>query len=270
MKSYVFVGGTGGIGLAAAKVLAPGAAILVVGRDRTRGERAERLLREAGAIEALWQPAELRSMAGVQAAAAAIGAWKPRIDGLVHSAMVLDLRQPRQHTLDGYDLAYGLQYLARARLNLALRDVLAASGDGRIVHIAAQPPRGLIPNLDDLQFERRRWSLMASLMSSQVLGFLHAQEATRRWRELPVSISLACVGPTQTEAIRSQPWWARALYAVIATSPERSAANVVRLLTAEQPYKGVATLSARRFSPMLIDYDPALAERVWEQTLANA
>ncbi|WP_394840508.1 hypothetical protein LVJ94_17290 [Pendulispora rubella] len=174
----------------------------------------------------------------------------------------------RRTTVDGYEHAFGLQYLARLGLNLKLADAVASSGDGRILHISAKPPAALVPNLDDLQFERRGWRLFGSLMSSQVLGFLHVQEAARRRHERPIHIAIACVGPTMTEAIRREAWWVRALYTVIATTPERSAANAVRFLLEDnvRPASGAAFLNPRRYQRSPIAYDAVLAANVWNLT----
>ncbi len=263
--NMVFVGGSGGIGLAAASAVARrGAAVLLVGRDRARGERAAQIVRAAGAAEATWQQADISSVAGVARAADDIRAWRPALHGLVHSAMTSNFK--RSTTPDGFELAFGLQYLARYALNRALADLLAASGDGRIVHVGAKAPRGLLPDLSDLQFERRKWALLRALMSSQVLGYLHVQEAARRWRDQPVTATIACVGPTMTDTIRRQSWWVRALYKAIATTPELSAQNVVRLLATPdaRPLSGTALFRPKRFQATPLAYDAALATQVWQ------
>lgn len=197
-------------------------------------------------------------------AVARIRAARPVIHGLVHSAMTVSFR--RATTADGFELAFGLQYLARYALNRALVGELAASGDGRIVHVGGKAPSGLLPDLDDPQFERRRWSLLPALMSSQVLGYLHVQEAASRWRGLPVTASIACVGMTRTQNAMSGPFWVRALYSVAAVTPERSAENVVRLLTAADASEahGAVLFDPKRFAPTPLAYDAALARRAWE------
>lgn len=71
-----------------------------------------------------------------------------------------------------------------------------------------------------------------------------------------------------TGSLRGQPWWARALYAVIATTPERSAVDAVRFLLADDVRHacGAAFTSPRRYEPVPIAYDPALASRLWALT----
>src|SRR5690606_27562736 len=138
----------------------------------------------------------------------------------------------KQVTADGFEFAFALQYVARAALNRLLVERLAASGDGRIVHLAGDAPGLFKPDLDDLQFERRKWGFYKSLLGTHILGFLHIQEAARRWRELPVALTATCVGPTKTKAMLDprMPLSMR-LMGRFGTTPEVSAANAVRALT---------------------------------------
>lgn len=263
--NMVFIGGATGIGFAAAQAVARrGASVFVVVRDPSRARAAAQALREAGAPEAGWAAADVSTVAGIERAVAAITSWRGALHGLVHSAMTVKFLR-RAQTDDGLELAFGLQYLARHALNRALLAPLAASGDGRIVHVRGKAPAGTLPDLDDLQFERRRWSLVASLMSSQVLGYLHVQEATRRWRALPVSATIACVGMTRTKGTSELPWGLRHLYHLFSATPERAAENVVRALTIADagPLRGAAFFDPRRPVATTLDHDPALAAAAW-------
>lgn len=262
MKNFVFVGGSRGIGRVAALKVARGNSVLIVSRGRARGEATVKELREAGA-QADWVEADLSSTAGVTKAASDVKAWKSSIDGLVHSAMDVDLRAGRTITVDGFDLPYAMQFHARALMNAELINSLAASGDGRVVHVAAAPPKNTVPQFDDLHFKTRKWALMKSLMSSQMLGLLHVQASAKRWADLPVAVSAVCVGATKTESIAQQAWWVRALYSVIATTTERSAQNVVRFLTDEQRWPGTATLNWKTFEPTPLRYSEEWSERAW-------
>lgn len=85
--NIAFVGGSGGIGLAAAQAVARrGAAVLLVGRSEVRGAEALASLRAAGASDVAWTRADVSSIAGVAEAISAISAWRPQLHGLVHTA----------------------------------------------------------------------------------------------------------------------------------------------------------------------------------------
>lgn len=267
-KNLVFVGGTAGIGHAAARALAgPGVDILLVGRDAARGEAAARALETAGG-RATFLPADLATVDGMKAAAAAIRAWRPALHGIVHTAMSGAMKQSR--TADGFERAFALQYLARYALNRELADPLARSGDGRIVHVGGKAPPRYAPGpeeLLDLQFERRTWRLLPALMSSQWLGYYFVQEAARRWAGRPLTATVVCVGMTATKGVREEaPWWARALYALLAATPESAAANVVRALRTGEPgaLSGTVLYDPKRFEPTRLTSDPRITARAWE------
>src|SRR5277367_3327199 len=195
--NFVFFGGSTGIGRAAAiEVAKRGASILIVGRGRAAGETAASLLKSSGARSAEFLAGDLSTVAGVAAAAGSVRAWKPALHGIMHTAMAAF--SSKQVTVDGLELAFALQYFARAALNRLLVDPLAASGDGRIVQIAGDVPAMFMPDLDDLQFERRKWSFFKSVLGTHLLGFLHIQEAAKRWQGQPVTIAASCVGSSRT------------------------------------------------------------------------
>ena len=126
-RNFVFIGGSHGMGRAAAMELAArGAAVLIVSRGKQAGEAAAAQAKTAGSPSADYLPADLSTVEGMGAAADGIIAWKGEIHGLMHTAMAAFSK--RIVTSDGLDFAFALQYLARASLNRLLIDRLAASG----------------------------------------------------------------------------------------------------------------------------------------------
>lgn len=264
----VFFGGTAGIGHAASVELGRrGANILLVGRDPAAGERAASRVRAAGAASADFLSGDLSTVRGTADVADSVRAWAPSLHGVMHTAMTAF--KGRQLTTDGLEFAFALQYQARAMLNRLLVDRLAASGDGRIVHVAGNVPNLFMPDLDDLHYERRRWSFLRSLLGTHLLGFLHIQEAARRWRDLPVTIAAACVGSTRTKTMADprMPPMMR-LMGRFGTTPETSAANPVRLLLDADIARanGAILRSPKRFDPVAPALPDDLAERLWAET----
>lgn len=266
--NFVFFGGTHGIGRAAATALAQrGASILIVGRGQQAGEESVARLRRAGAGSAEFLAGDLSTVAGVAAVAAGVRAWRPTLHGVVHTAM--SAFHSKQVTADRLELAFALQYFARAALNRLLAEPLAASGDGRIVHIAGNVPSSVKVDFDDLQFERRKWSFFKSVLGTHVLGYMHIQQATQRWRDRPISVTASCVEVVKTKAMLDpdMPLIMR-LMGRFGTTPELASRNAVRILTKTDAseVRGAILRSSKRFAPEPINQDQARAERLWDIT----
>jgi NAD(P)-dependent dehydrogenase (short-subunit alcohol dehydrogenase family) len=262
--NYVFFGGSTGIGRAAAIALGRrGANVLIVGRGRQAGALAVEAVQAAGGT-ATFLAADLSTIGGVRAAAEGVIAWRPVLHGVLHTAMAGF--NGKTLTADGLEFAFALQYLARAALNRALLEPLAASGDGRIVHIAGDVPTSVQVDLDDLQFERRQWTFFKAVLGSHILGFLHIQEAARLWRDRPVTIAAACVGPTKTKSMADphMPLIMKAL-GLIGARPEVSAVNAVRLLTQASPagFNGVVLRNPKRLEASPLRLDAEDAAKLW-------
>lgn len=267
-KNFVFFGGSTGMGKAAAiEVGRRGASVLIVGRGREAGLAAINTVTHAGAASAQYLGGDLSTIAGVEAVAKAVCAWRPSVHGVMHTAMTAS--RNKVETVDGFEFAFALQYFARAALNRLLLGHLVASGDGRIVHIGGDIPSFINVDLDDLQFETRKWGFLKSILCTHVLGSLHIQEAARRWRDLPVSITVSCVGSTNTKAMANSqmPFYMR-LMGRFGAAPEVSAQNAVRFLTMEdvRGANGAALRSPKVFNPQRITLSPKDAERLWSIT----
>lgn len=266
--NYVFFGGSMGVGLATATALAErGANILIVGRGQAAGDAAVAQLKAAGAASAAFLAGDLSTLAGVVDTANGVKAWSPQLDGVMHTAM--SAFRGRKVTTDGLDFAFALQYLARAMLNRLLADALAASGDGRIVHLAGDAPLRFMPDLDDLQYERSKWGFFKSVWGSHILGYLHVQEAQHRWADRPVSLSVSCILPTKTKIMLdpAMPLFMR-LAGAFGATPQKAATNAIRIFTrtSSADIRGVILRSHSKFTPEPIALPKDKAARLWEIT----
>jgi len=268
-KNFVFIGGSEGMGRAAALALAKrGASVLIVSRGAVAGNAAVAQALESGAGSADFLSADLSTVVGVKAAAEGIAAWRGEIHGLMHTAM--SAFSKRIVTADGLDFAFALQYFARAALNRLLVNNLAASGDGRIVHVAGNVSEKMASvDLDDLQFERRKWSFFKSILGTHHLGFLHIQQATNLWSDLPVSLAACCVESVKTKAMLDpqMPLIMR-IMGRFGTTPELASINAVRVLTAADAneLKGVIVRKSKEYKPEKLQLNSADAEKLWGLT----
>ncbi|WP_257538587.1 SDR family NAD(P)-dependent oxidoreductase [Sphingobium sp. CFD-1] len=267
--NFVFVGGTEGIGRATAlNVAQQGASILLVARSADRGAAAVDAMLTAGARDAAFLKADLSTIAGAAEAATAITAWRPAIDGLMHSAM--SAFSGKTVTADRLEFAFALQYLARAIINRLCSDTLAASGDGRIVHLAgAVPYRMAPPDLDDLQFERRKWGFFKAILTTHVEGFLFLDEASRRWSDRPIGLYATGVASTKTKAMQDPAMpLIMQMMGWFGTTPEKSAVNATRLLLDDKrpALKAAIFKNPKAFEPTPFDMPPQEAARLWDIT----
>jgi hypothetical protein len=245
----------------------PKANVLIVGRSLEAGRAAVAAVKEAGAAAADFLPGDLSTIAGIAAVTDGVRAWKPELHGVLHTAMAAS--RGKQVTRDGLEFAFALQYFARAALNRLLVERLEASGDGRIVHITGKAPHLFMPDLDDLQFEHRKWSFLKSILGTQLLGFLHIQEASKRWAGRPVTITAACVNVTKTKAM-ADPAMPRVmrLMGLFGARPQAAAVNAVTLLTKASAVDadGAILRNPKRYHPEPLALDPAAATKLWTIT----
>lgn len=272
-KNFVFVGGTQGMGRAAAFALAErGASLLIVGRNQSVGAAAASEAKAKGATSAEFLSADISTVSGIIKAANGIRAWKPELHGLMHTAM--SAFSHKIFTADGLEFAFALQYFARAALNRLLIDRLADSGDGRIVHVAGNVSPGMARvDLDDLQFEHRTWSFFKSVLGTHHLGFLHLQEAAKRWGALPVIFTASCVETVKTQAMLDprMPFIMR-LMGRFGTTPELASRNAVTLLCTSETENIRAAIvpNSKKYAPQPFNRDAADATKLWDITTALA
>jgi NAD(P)-dependent dehydrogenase (short-subunit alcohol dehydrogenase family) len=153
-KTCVVTGATSGIGQVAAEELARmGARLILIARDRARGEATLRRLREraTGAAHQVYY-ADLMHIAAVKRVAAEIAAAEPRVDILINNAG--GIFSFRGLTQDGLERHFALKHLAYFVLTLGLRAPLLAAAPARVINTASASHQSGRLDFDDLQFAR--------------------------------------------------------------------------------------------------------------------
>jgi NAD(P)-dependent dehydrogenase (short-subunit alcohol dehydrogenase family) len=267
-KTIVVTGATGGIGLETARALARlGARVAVVGRDRSRGERALRAVEAdaAGARPALFL-ADLARLADVRRLAEELAAALPRIDVLVNNAGAH--HATRKASEDGLELTFAVNHLATYLLTRLLLPRLEASAPARVVTVASEAHRMGTIDWTDLQSERR-YAAMRAYGISKLMNVMFAAALARRTSGRGVTSNSLHPGVVATGFGRNDPGWLRvavALAAPFLRTPEKGARTSVFLAASPE----VAAVTGRYFKdtrpaePAATARDEASQERLWE------
>lgn len=178
-KTCIITGATGGIGLeTAARLGALGARLVLVGRNREKGDATvERLRAGTPGVDVEIHYADLSRPDEIRRLADALLATAPRIDVLLNNAGAIFSR--RTTTPDGLELTFALNHMGYFRLTALLRDRLIASAPARVVNVASEAHRGAQLDFTDLQCARN-YNGWRAYQRSKLANILFTRELARR------------------------------------------------------------------------------------------
>lgn len=153
-KTCIITGATDGIGLEAAAALgALGARLVLVGRNRAKGETVIKALRwRVPGVEAEMHYADLSRRDEIKRLALELLAAAPRIDVLLNNAGAFFAR--RAVVEDGLEQTFALNHMGYFRLTKWLAERVISSAPARIVNVASEAHRNAALDFDDLQTAR--------------------------------------------------------------------------------------------------------------------
>jgi NAD(P)-dependent dehydrogenase (short-subunit alcohol dehydrogenase family) len=179
-KTVVMTGATSGIGeVAALRLAAMGARLVIVARDRARGRATlAKLDAAAPGFGHTVHYADLLQLAEVKRLGAAIAAAAPRIDVLVNNAGAIFAS--RAVTADGLERTFALNHMSYFVLTQALIERLAAGAPARIVNTASNAHRKGRLDFTDLQ-HAKSYSPSVAYGTSKLANILFTRELARRF-----------------------------------------------------------------------------------------
>ena len=273
-KVIVITGATSGIGQVAAERLAGmGARIVLVARDKARGEAALARLRErAPGVAHDVHYADLSRLAEMKRVAGQIAAAEARIDVLINNAGALF--SSRQVTEDGLELTFATNHAAYFVLTHGLRERLMASAPARVVNTASNAHRGARLDFEDLDSANGYRGLKV-YGRSKLCNILYTRELARRWAGTRVTAN--CLHPGFV-ATRFGDESGGALSCVVriaktfAISPEQGADTLVYLASSSEVanVSGDYFYKCRRVTPSREARDDDAARRLWSETVRLA
>jgi NAD(P)-dependent dehydrogenase (short-subunit alcohol dehydrogenase family) len=172
------------------------ATVVMVGRNRERGEAAQREIRESSGNEKVdLIVADLSSQTGVHKAAEEFLAKYDKLHVLVNNAG--GVFSKRETTVDGLEMTFALDHLAYFLLTNLLLDTLKRSAPARIVNISSGAEATGKINFDDLQGEKK-YSAFAAYSQAKLANVLFTYELARRLAGTGVTVNAVTPGPVLT------------------------------------------------------------------------
>jgi NAD(P)-dependent dehydrogenase (short-subunit alcohol dehydrogenase family) len=170
-RTFVVTGANSGIGLVAARELArAGGRVVLAVRDSARGEQAAATIEGETDVRRL----DLADLASVRAFA---DEWDGSLDVLINNAGVM--ATPERRTKDGFELQIGTNHLG----HFALTNLLLPHVTDRVVTISSGAHRSGSIRLDDLNWNRGRYSRWHAYGQSKLANLLFTLELQRRLAE---------------------------------------------------------------------------------------
>jgi NAD(P)-dependent dehydrogenase (short-subunit alcohol dehydrogenase family) len=267
-KTVVITGATSGIGEVAALSLAQqGARIVLIARDRARGEQTlKRLEAVAPGRNHLVHYANLSRLAEMKRVAEAIAASEPRIDVLINNAGALFTT--RQVTGDALEMTFATNHIAYFVVTNLLLDRLKATAGARIVSTSSDAHRRAKLDFNDLQCEKH-YSGVGMYGRSKLMNILFTRELARRLTGTGVTANCFHPGFVATrfgDANGGLPAVGLKLAKKFALSPEEGAKTLIFLASAPE----VASVTGAYFhkckpvTPTAEAQNDADARRLWD------
>lgn len=167
-RTIIVTGASSGLGLVTARELARvGARVVLAVRNPAKGDRAAATM--AGQTEV--RRLDLADLASVRAFAAE---WDEPFDVLINNAGIM--RVPQGRTRDGFELQIGTNHLGP----FALTNLLLPHITSRVVTVSSQLHRRGRLDLDDLNWQRRRYKSLQAYCDSKLANLLFTLELQRR------------------------------------------------------------------------------------------
>ena len=269
-KVVVITGATSGIGqVAAERLAAMGARVVLVARDPARAESTLTRLREraSGATHTVHY-ADLSRLREMKRVAVEIAAAEPRIDVLINNAGALFGH--RQVTEDGLEMTFAVNHMAYFVLTHGLRERLLASMPSRVVNTSSNAHKRSPLDFGDLQSEHGYSGFMV-YSRSKLCNILFTRELARRLTGTRVTANCLHPGFVDTRFGDHSGGLFSQLIRVgklAALSPQQGAETLVYLASSPEAadVSGKYFYQCRPATPTVEAQNDAAASRLWSES----
>lgn len=267
-KVCMITGANSGIGKAAALGLARlGATIVMVCRDRQRGEEAVSDIKgQSGNSSVELMICDLSSQGSIHRLAEEFKQRHQRLHVLVNNAGVI--LGKRSVTEDDIETTLAVNHLAYFLLTNLLLGVLRASAPSRIVNVSSEAHRRCTIDFDDLQGEGR-YSDVIAYRQSKLANILFTHELARRLEATGITANSLHPGTVATKFGKSSGWRVHLWFTVMRPfllTPEQGAETILYLASSAdvEGISGKYFINKSSARPSEEAYDAIAARRLWD------
>ena len=196
-KVCLVTGANSGIGKEAALGLARlGATVVIVARDRNKGEAAVSEIRQAtGNQNVNLIVADLSSMMSVRDLASTFLGEYPKLHVLINNAGTY--LPKRITTADGYEAVFATNHLGHFLLTSLLLDLLKSSAPSRIINVTSDAHRGAEIDFEDLMQEKK-YSAFKAYHQSKLANVLFTYQLAKVLEGTGVTVNCLHPGVVRT------------------------------------------------------------------------
>ena len=273
-KVVVITGATSGIGaIAAEKLAAMGARMLVIARNRTRGEATLKRLGEmAPGIDHRVYYADLSLVKEMKRVGNEIAAAERRIDVLINNAGALFGK--RELTGEGLERTFATNHMSYFVVTERLRERLLASAPARVINTSSEAHRGMKIDLGDLHGSRS-YQAFRAYGRSKLCNILFTRELARQLSGTGVTVNCLHPGFVNTRFGDESKGPLSLLFRIaknFAISPEKGAETMVFLASAKEVAgtTGQYFYQCRPKTSSIEAQDEDAAKRLWEESVKLA
>ncbi len=198
-KTIVITGGSAGLGVEAARVLASrGARIVSVVRDEAKGRAAAEAIRSSvPSAEIELAGLDLSDLDSVRKGADDIASRFPRIDRLINNAGVMAC--PLGRTKEGLDTQLGTNHLGHFVLTARLMENVLAGAPARIINLSSGGHRMSPMRFDDPFFEKEEYVKFVAYGQAKTANVLFSVALDDRFKDRGVRSVAVHPGAIHTE-----------------------------------------------------------------------
>ena len=275
-KLVAITGATSGIGYnTARKYASHGADLLCINRNLQKSEALCHEIKNEFGVNCEFKIADLSNLQDIHRVADELSKLDKQIDVLIHNAGIYLTK--RELTNDGLEKVFVIQYLSSFIMNFILMDKLKSQERARIIMVNSEGHRfaawGL--RLDDLNWERRRYSGLKSYGSAKMAQLLSMIVFNEHFKNTGVTINAMHPGAVKTDTGQENGpvylWFKRNFIDKTLKSPEISAEALYYLGVSKE----IETVSGKFFNltteekPAPPALDKEAAYELWEKSLES-